>query len=41
MISERAYDLIQRLLAKDFVNRLGANGVDEIKSHPFFEGVDW
>lgn len=22
-------------------NRLGRNGVDEIKAHPWFQGVDW
>jgi len=25
----------------DSENRIGSNGVEEIKSHPFFEGVDW
>ena len=41
MISEKAYDFIQRLLSKDFINRLGAQDINEIKSHPFFEGVIW
>ncbi|KAF9318271.1 hypothetical protein BG003_011581 [Podila horticola] len=29
-----------RLLARK-ENRLGKNGVEEIKAHPFFKGVDW
>ncbi|THU61744.1 hypothetical protein C4D60_Mb07t26530 [Musa balbisiana] len=35
-------DLIERLLAKDPTQRLGhARGADEVKAHPFFEGVMW
>lgn len=41
MISFLAKDLICQLLNKDFMHRLGANGADEIKNHPFFEGVCW
>lgn len=25
----------------DSENRIGNSGVEEIKGHPFFEGVDW
>ncbi|XP_010129492.1 PREDICTED: serine/threonine-protein kinase 38-like [Buceros rhinoceros silvestris] len=39
-ISEKAKDLILRFCI-DSENRIGSNGVEEIKSHPFFEGVDW
>uniref|UniRef100_A0A383V4A7 non-specific serine/threonine protein kinase n=1 Tax=Tetradesmus obliquus TaxID=3088 RepID=A0A383V4A7_TETOB len=39
-ISPAAKDLIQRLMC-DVDDRLGTNGVQEIKSHAFFEGVDW
>ncbi|KAG2459943.1 ST38L kinase, partial [Polypterus senegalus] len=39
-ISEKAKDLILRF-CNDAENRVGANGVEEIKSHPFFVPVDW
>ncbi|KAG0333491.1 Serine/threonine-protein kinase MRCK alpha [Podila humilis] len=39
-ISPECKDLITKLLARK-ENRLGKNGVEEIKSHPFFKGVDW
>jgi len=41
MISPLAKDLICQLLNKDFMGRLGAKGADQIKSHPFFSGIDW
>lgn len=39
-LSPAAADILKRLLC-DSENRLGANGVDEIKNHPFFKGIDW
>ena len=39
-LSKEAEDLIKQLI-NDSNNRLGKNGSDEIKSHPFFNGVDW
>ncbi|XP_077325200.1 serine/threonine-protein kinase 38-like isoform X2 [Lithobates pipiens] len=39
-ISEKSKDLILRF-CNDADNRIGANGIEEIKSHAFFEGVDW
>jgi serine/threonine-protein kinase RIM15 len=41
MISPNAKDLICLLLNKDFMHRLGANGAEEIKSHPFFANISW
>ncbi len=41
MISQHAHDFISRLLQNDFMNRLGAQSVEEIKNHPFFDDVNW
>lgn len=41
MISPEAKDLICQLLNKDFMHRLGANGAEEIKKHPFFAKICW
>lgn len=37
----QARDFIERLLHKNPDLRLGANGVDEIKAHPWLQAVDW
>lgn len=39
-LSPAATDILKKLIS-DSENRLGRNGVDEIKNHPFFEGMDW
>lgn len=39
-ISENAKDLMRRLICPP-ETRLGQNGIDDFKSHPWFEGVDW
>ncbi|XP_072123489.1 serine/threonine-protein kinase 38-like isoform X4 [Mobula birostris] len=39
-VSERSRDLILRFCC-GAGDRIGAGGVDEIKNHPFFEGIDW
>ncbi|XP_054790628.1 uncharacterized protein LOC129296054 isoform X2 [Prosopis cineraria] len=39
-LSPEAKDLICKLLC-NVNHRLGSNGADEIKDHPFFKGVEW
>jgi len=40
-ISEKAKSFLTGLLTRDVDERLGSNGFDEIKNHPFFEDIDW
>lgn len=39
-ISDEAADLIYKLVT-DVEKRLGYNGADEIKKHPFFRKINW
>jgi serine/threonine kinase 38 len=39
-LSPAAIDLLKKLVT-DTENRLGRNGAEEIKKHPFFDGMDW
>ena len=39
-LSKEALDFMNRMMS-DPNKRLGKNGSEEIKSHPFFKGVDW
>lgn len=39
-ISEEARDIITRMIS-DIEDRIGKNGIEEIKIHPFFNGLDW
>lgn len=40
-MTEDLKDLLKRLLSRIPTERLGNNGVQEIKSHPFFRDIDW
>ncbi len=39
--SPEALDFMKSLLTVDPERRLGANGAEEVKRHPFFDGIDW
>jgi serine/threonine-protein kinase RIM15 len=39
--SEEARDFMMSLMTVDPTIRLGARGADEVKCHPFFEGIEW
>ncbi|KAJ6044021.1 serine/threonine-protein kinase gad8 [Penicillium canescens] len=40
-LPQAAEDLLAKLLSRNPLQRLGANGSEEIKSHPFFDEIDW
>mmetsp|Transcript_23858 Transcript_23858/g.34294 ORF Transcript_23858/g.34294 Transcript_23858/m.34294 type:complete len:179 (+) Transcript_23858:1253-1789(+) len=40
-VDEDGLDLLKRLLDPNPATRLGFKGAEEIRSHPFFAGVDW
>ncbi|KRX00728.1 Protein kinase-like domain [Pseudocohnilembus persalinus] len=40
-MSPELKDLIEKLLDMDYTIRLGANGAQEIKEHPWFKGINW
>ncbi|CAL5360529.1 unnamed protein product [Camellia sinensis] len=40
-LSLEAVDLITKLLEVDETTRLGSHGADSVKSHPWFDDVDW
>ena len=40
-MSEDAIDLAKKLLHKDPAERLGHNGIEDVRAHKFFEGYNW
>ncbi|WOG96941.1 hypothetical protein DCAR_0416280 [Daucus carota subsp. sativus] len=40
-MSSEAFDLIDKLLIDNPVQRLGATGAREVKNHPFFKDINW
>lgn len=39
--SRDAEDIVRRLLRKDPMDRLGREGIDQVKMHPFFKKTNW
>ncbi|KAF9955677.1 hypothetical protein BGZ72_003500 [Mortierella alpina] len=40
-ITPEARDFMEQLLCVDTEKRLGANGAEEVKNHPFFKDINW
>ncbi|TRM67617.1 hypothetical protein BD626DRAFT_479309 [Schizophyllum amplum] len=39
--SPEARDFMERLMTLNPAQRLGANGAEEVRHHPFFDGIEW
>lgn len=39
--SPEALDFMKKLMTVDTSKRLGANGAEEVKAHPWFNGIEW
>jgi serine/threonine-protein kinase RIM15 len=39
--SQESRDFMNKLMTLDPNQRLGSNGAEEVKAHPFFAGIDW
>jgi serine/threonine-protein kinase RIM15 len=39
--SDEARDFMSALMTLDPAERLGSDGTEEVKAHPFFEGIEW
>ncbi|ODV90376.1 hypothetical protein CANCADRAFT_12401, partial [Tortispora caseinolytica NRRL Y-17796] len=40
-VSDTAISFLKGLICMDPAKRLGANGAEEVKAHPFLAGIDW
>ena len=40
-VSPEAHDFMDRLMTLDPARRLGANGANDVKNHPFFSDINW
>nr|CAG8497727.1 3439_t:CDS:2 [Entrophospora candida] len=40
-LSEECLDAIKRFCERDISKRLGCNGIEEIKQHPWFKDIEW
>ena len=40
-LTNEAIDFVNRMIQRKPSNRLGFNGVEEIKNHNWFKGVNW
>ncbi|CAJ0627249.1 7868_t:CDS:2 [Entrophospora sp. SA101] len=41
LVSEDCIDVLKRFCERDITKRLGCNGIDEIKQHPWFSNIEW